>query len=79
MDLEKCGLGDVWTRGRVDLRTWRRVDTVVPRKSLSAVADKSQRSWFALICLLAYYTAIESSEYRICSMQRVVYFVSSHG
>ena len=31
------------------------MDLVVRRKRLSAVANRSQRPWFGLTCLLAYY------------------------
>ena len=57
-----CGIGD--------LLTLRRVDSVVPRKSLSLLAgpDRSRRPWFGLICLLALVLNRDSSEYRIGSM-----------
>ena len=43
-----CGIGDLWAR--------RHVDSVVHRNSLSAVPNRSQRSCFGLIYLLAYHT-----------------------
>ena len=56
VDSGTCGLKDMdlgtmwtlgcvglWTHGIGELRTQSRVDLVVPRKSLSAVPDRSQR------------------------------------
>ena len=68
----RCGVWEVWTRGRVDLRRWTKGQC-----ELWDMFDRGRGT--SGIRMSACLLHRERSEYRIRSMQSVVYFVVSHG